>query len=394
MRNFTFRIFTRRFHPALLRGAIIVALFSSLATGCSDKTSGAAKGPAPGQGPGIPVMVSVAVEKTVPVQLKAIGAVQAYSTVAVKSQVEGALIRVFFKEGEYVKKGELLFKIDPRPFEAQIRQAEANMAKNKVQAANARKEVERYKSLLQEGAATQAQYELVGTNAASLEAAFRADQAALETAQLQLEYSAIRSPLDGRTGALAVHEGNLVKANDTTPLVTINQLSPIYVAFSVPQQELADIRKRMSEGKLEVEASPPRSEGPPSIGELTFVDNAVDATTGTILLKGTFANKDDALWPGQFVNVVLTVAVQSNAVVVPSQTVQSGQGGQFVFVVKADGTVESRPVTVDRVVTTEAIIKKGVQAGEKVVTDGQVRLSPGAKVQIKPPVEASKGSGP
>jgi multidrug efflux system membrane fusion protein len=329
------------------------------------------------------VTVSTAVEKNVPVRLRAIGTVQAYSTVAVKSQVEGEIIRVHFKEGGDVKQGDLLFTIDPRPFEAQIRQAEANQARDKVQAANARKDLSRYAELLKEGSATQAQYDQIRTNSEALDAALQADEAALDTARLQLSYSTIRSPIDGRTGSIMIHEGNLVKANDAS-MVVINQVTPIYVAFSVPQQDLPEIKKEMAAGPLKVEASPPRSESSPSIGVLTFVDNAVDPATGTIQLKATFRNKERALWPGQFVNVVLNLAVQHNAVVIPSQAVQSGQQGDYVFVVKSDRTVESRPVEMDRTVDHDAVIRKGVRPGEEVVTDGQLRLIPGVKIEIRP----------
>jgi multidrug efflux system membrane fusion protein len=365
----------RRSSAAIFALLTFLVLFS----GCSENSStGATKEP----GPGVPVTVSTAVEKNVPVQLRAIGTVQAYSTVSVKSQVEGELIRVHFKEGQDVKQGDLLFSIDPRSFEAQIRQAEANLARDKVQAVNARKDLDRYTELLKEGSATQAQYDQVRTNAEALDAALRADEAALETARLQLSYSAIRSPIDGRTGSLMIHEGNLIKANDAN-MVVINQISPIYVAFSVPQQELPEIKKEMAAGPLKVEASTPRSGAPPSRGALTFIDNAVDPATGTIQLKASFPNKDRALWPGQFVNVVLDLAVQHNAIVLPSQAVQSGQQGDYVFVVKADRTVESRPVEIDRTVDHEAVIRKGVNPGEQVVTDGQLRLIPGAKVEIR-----------
>ena len=360
--------------------------FLILSSGCTENSS---KGETKGPGPGVPVTVSTAVEKNVPVRLRAIGTVQAYSTVAVKSQVEGEIIRVHFKEGQDVKQGDLLFTIDPRPFEAQIRQAEANLARDKVQAANAQKDLSRYTELLKEGSATQAQYDQIRTNAEALDAAIQADEASLETARLQLSYSTIRSPIDGRTGSIMIHEGNLVKANDAS-MVVINQVTPIYAAFSVPQQDLPEIKKEMAAGPLKVEASPPRSESPPSIGVLTFVDNAVDPATGTIQLKATFANKERALWPGQFVNVVLNLAVQHNAVVIPSQAVQSGQQGDYVFVVKSDRTVESRPVEMDRTVDHDAVIRKGVRPGEEVVTDGQLRLIPGAKIEIRP---SSAGPG-
>ncbi len=342
----------------------------------------------------VPVAVSSAVEKTVPVQLNAIGNIQAYSTVAIKAQVGGELIRVHFNEGQDVKQGDPLFQIDPRPFKSELKQAEANLKKDVVQADNIRKDAKRYADLFKEGLVTQQQYDQIRANAEALDAAVRADQAAVENARLQLTYSTIRSPINGRTGNLMVHAGNLVKANDTSPLVTINQISPIYVAFSVPQQHLPEIKKYMAAGKLKVEAIIQNNDGPPSQGILSFIDNAVDPATGTILLKATFPNKEKALWPGQFVNVVLTLTLQSNAIVVPSQAIQSGQQGQYLFIVKPDLTVESRPVIVGREIDQEAIIEKGIQPGENVVTDGQIRLSPGAKVQIKKsPSATASGEG-
>jgi len=265
----------------------------------------------------------------------------------------------------------------------QLRQAEANLAKDTIRFENARREVQRQEALFQDGFATQQQYDQVRTNADALEAAVRADQAATENAKLQLEYSSIRSPIEGRTGNLMVHEGNLVKANDNPPLVIINRIRPIYVSFSVPEQNLPEVKKYMGIGKLKVEAIPPKEEGHPSVGELTFIDNAIDPATGTILLKATFPNQDLALWPGQFVNVILTLTTQPNAVVIPSQAIQTGQQGSYLFVVKPDLTVETRPVAVARMVDHQAVIKSGVKPGEVVVTDGQLRLSQGAKVQIK-----------
>lgn len=372
--------------PATILGLLLTLTFFSA---CSDQKAVTSVKKGPGIGIGVPVIMSSAVEKTVPVQLNAIGNVQAYSTVAIRAQVGGELIRVHFNEGQDVKKGDLLFTIDPRPFQAEMKRAEANLTRDKAQVDPARKDLLRYAELFKEGLVTQQQYDQIRANAETLEAAVHADQAAVENTRLQLAYSSIRSPIDGRTGNLMIHAGNLVKANDTTPLVTINQISPIYVAFSVPQQNLPEIKKYMATGKLEVEAIIPKNEGPFFQGILSFVDNAVDQATGTILLKATFPNKDRALWPGQFVNVVLTLTLQSNAIVVPSQAIQSGQQGQYLFIVKPDLTVESRPVTVSRTIDQEAIIEKGVQPGEKVVTDGQLRLSPGTKVQIKNSISAT-----
>ncbi len=364
-------------------------LFLAFFHACSNKAEVTPKKKGADPGNGVPVIVTSAIEKTVPVQLTAIGNVQAYSTVTVKAQVGGELIRVQFQEGQDVKQGDPLFRIDPRPFKSELKQAEANLKKDAIQADNASKDTKRYADLFKEGLVTQQQYDQIRANAEALNAAVRADQADVENARLQLAYSSIRSPINGRTGNLMVHAGNLVKANDTSPLVTINQISPIYVAFSVPQQNLPEIKKYMAAGKLKTEAIIPKSDGPPSQGTLSFVDNAVDPATGTILLKATFPNKDKALWPGQFVNVVLTLTLQSNAIVVPSQAVQSGQQDQYLFIVKPDLTVESRPVIVGREIDQDAIIEEGVRPGENVVTDGQIRLSPGAKVQIKSPPSAT-----
>ncbi len=331
---------------------------------------------------GVPVTVATVIQKTVPVQVRAIGTVEAYSTVTVKSQVEGEIERVYFREGQDVERSDLLFTIDSRPFEAKLKQAEASLAKDIAQAKNAQAQADRYTKLFQDGIVSKEQYDQFRTNADALEAAVRADRAAVENAKVELGYCTIRSPIDGRTGSLMVHQGNVVKANDTT-LVVINQISPAYVDFSVPEQYLAAIKRYMTTGKLKVEAIIPNDEQHPAQGTLTFVNNAVDSGTGTILLKGTFANSERHLWPGQFVNVVLTLAKRPNAVVVPSQAVQTGQSGQYVFVVKSDHTVDSRPVVLGSSLGGEAVIEKGLQPGETVVTDGQLRLVPRAKVKVQ-----------
>jgi multidrug efflux system membrane fusion protein len=361
---------------------ILMVLLSGMAalSACSDKASGKATVTS-----AVPVSVGEVVQKAVPLQLRAIGNVQAYSTVSIKSQVEGTLARVYFKEGQDVKKGDLIFLIDPRSFEAALRQAEANLARDTAQAANAKIDERRFADLYKEGGVSQQQYDQARTSATALEATLQWDRSAVENAKLQLGYASIRSPINGRTGNLLVHEGNLIKANDADhPLVVINQVRPIYVSFSVPEQELPAIRRYMASGNLKVEAITLGREGRQPLGDLTFVDNAVDRTTGTVELKATFTNADNALWPGQFVNVVLTLTTEPNALVVPSQAIQTGQQGPYVFVVKPDLTVESRPIVVHRTIERETVIEKGLASGERVVTDGQVRLVPGAKVEIKP----------
>ena len=340
---------------------------------------------------GMPVTVSTVIQKTVPVQLRAIGNVEAYSTVSVKSQIGGELIRIHFKEGQDVKKGDILFTIDPRPYEAALKQAEANLARDTAQLENARVDARRYGELVSKGYVAQQQYDQIQTNAAALEATVLADKAAVENAKLQLSYCFIHFPIDGRTGSLLSHQGDMIKANADNPMVVINQIQPIYVTFSIPEQHLQQIKRYMAEGKLKGEAIIPGDENSPVQGIVTFVDNTVDTSTGTIKLKGTFENKGKRLWPGQFVNVVLTLTTQPDAIVVPSQAVQTGQQGLYVFVVKSDLTVESRPVVTGRNLDGEVVIEKGLEPGEQVVTDGQLRLVPGAKVEIKSTPAGSEG---
>jgi multidrug efflux system membrane fusion protein len=354
-------------------GLLLLAVFSS---GCSNEKSKNI-GSAP-----IPVIVSTAIQKTVPVQLRAIGNVEAYSTVTVKSKVGGELLRVHFTEGQDVKKGDLLFTIDPRSYEAALKQAEANLQRDLAKAKSASEDARRYESLIQRQVVSPQQYEKVRSDADALEATVLADRAAVENAKIQLDYCSIRSPIDGRTGSLIVKQGNIIKAEDVN-LVVINQIIPINVAFSIPEQFLSEIKKYTVSGKLRVEALVPMNEEKPEKGVITFIDNAVDSQTGTIRLKGTFANRDRKLWPGQFVNVVLTLTIEPNAIMVLTQAIQTGQEGQYVFVVKPDLTVESRPVVAGQTIDTDTVIQKGLQAGEKVVTDGQLRLYPGARVEIK-----------
>jgi multidrug efflux system membrane fusion protein len=329
----------------------------------------------------VPVVVATVRQKDVPVQLRAIGNVEAYSTVSIKSQVVGQLAEVHFEEGQRVKKGDLLFTIDPRPFEAALRQLEANLARDKAQASNADVEYKRATDLLAQGFVSRDEYDTAQTRQATQQAAVKADEAAVEHAKLELQYCYIHAPIDGRVGQILVHQGNVVKENDTT-LAVINQIQPIYVSFSVPEQELAQIRQRAAAWPLTVEAFvPQRAE--PAIGELRFINNTVDTTTGTVLLKGLFANDDEVLWPGQFVDVHLTLGTQLAVVVVPAEAVQVGQQGQFVWVVSADQTAEVRPVEVGQMLGPEVIVGKGLTAGEQVVTDGQVRLAAGVRVEIK-----------
>lgn len=360
--------------PALFCGALI------LLAGCTN-SSGSKSGPK-GPPPAVPVTASSAVQKDVPVQLRAIGAAEASSTVSIKTMVNGQIVKVGFREGQDVKKGDLIFVIDPRPYEAALKTAEANLAKNLALKDNAEKDVRRYALLIEKDLVPRQQYDQVVSNAASLAASVNADNAAVENARVLLGYCFIRSPIDGRTGSLFIKEGNVVKANDST-LVTINRIAPIYVTFSVPEQHLAGIRKYLEARTLAVEAAIPGQEDKPARGTLAFIGNAVDNATGTIQLKGAFPNADRRLWPGQFVNVVMTLAIKPKAVVVPTSAVQTGQSGQYVFIVRPDLSVESRPVVAGETTSGETVIEKGIQAGERVVTDGQLRLVPGARVEIK-----------
>ncbi|MET0502382.1 MAG: efflux RND transporter periplasmic adaptor subunit [Candidatus Binatia bacterium] len=331
----------------------------------------------------VPVLVATATQKPMSLQIRAVGNVEAFSTVAVKSQVTGVLTQAHFKEGQDVKKGQLLFTIDPRPFEASLKQAEANLARDTAQLQNSREQARRYAELVKKQYVSQEQYDQIRANADAAEAVVQADQAAVENAKVQLSYCYIYSPIDGQVGSLLVNEGNLVRVNDGTPLVVINQVSPINVTFAVPEQHLADIRRHMAAGSLKVAAQFQSDEGRPEQGSLAFVDNAVDRTTGTIKLKAEFKNGERRLWPGQFINVALTLSTQSEAVVVPSEAVQVGQEGQHVFVVKPDNSVEVRPVVVGRTDAGEAVIAKGLQAGEQIVREGQFLLGPGSRIEVK-----------
>lgn len=329
----------------------------------------------------VPVTVATATSKSMPVQITAIGTVEAYSTVMIKSQVNGQIVGMHFTEGQDVKKGDLLFTIDPRPFQADLDKQIATLAKDEAQLANAKAQARRWEELKNQGVAAKEQADAIITTAQAMEATVNADRAAVEASRVQLQYTKIYAPISGRTGNVTVKEGNLVSANGAVSLVTINQISPIFATFTVPEQSLTDIKRYMASGRLTVTAQPQGQ--PPVEGKLTFVDNTVDATTGTIKLKATFENTNRLLWPGQFVTSVLTLATQRDATVIPSQAVLNGQQGTYVYVAKKDNTVESRNVIVQRTNGLEAVIASGVQPGESVIADGQLRLVPGAKIEVK-----------
>ena len=339
----------------------------------------------------IPVTVGSAARQDVPLEVRAIGHVEPYSMVALKARVAGEVTSVGFKDGQNVRKGDVLFQIDPRPYQATLAQATAQLERDRAVAKNFEEDSRRYAELVEKDYVTKEQYDATRSSATAALATVKADEAAVENARLQLFYCTVTAPISARAGSVLVYPGNQVKGNDDKPLVVLNQVEPVYVTFSVPESSLAAIRQRArAVEKLKVTAVPSSdpASGPggtpePQTGELTFLDNAVDMTTGTIVLKATFPNENEALWPGEYVDVLLTLATESGAIVVPSQAVQTGQAGQYVYVVKNDLTVESRPVTVSRTQGSLSIVANGLKAGERVVTDGQLRLAPGAKVEIK-----------
>jgi multidrug efflux system membrane fusion protein len=351
-----------------------------LAIGCSNKD--AVQAAKPQQAAGAPVRIATVASRTMPVELQAIGNVEAISAVTIKAQISGQLMRVHFKEGDFVKKGQLLFTIDRQPFEAALRQAEGTLAKDEAQALNSKLDAERYQGLGKQGIVSRQQVDAAGAAANAMAATVAADKAAVETAKINLEYTSIYSPINGRTGSVGVKEGNLVKANDVPILVTINQIEPIYVSFSIPEQQLAELKQYSNTKSLKVDAAPQGSTQHFQ-GRLTFIDNSVDLTTGTIKLKATFDNTAHVLWPGQFADVTLTLKSQPNAVVVPTAALQTSQSGTYVYVVEQDLTAKQQPVKVGWNVGEDTVIASGLQPGQRVVTDGQLRLTPGAKVDIK-----------
>ena len=435
-----------RGHPTVVCHHTFFVFGLLLLTACSDQNaSGKVPPPAP---QGVPVMAATVLQKPVPVQVRAVGNVQAISSVTIKSQVDGQVLRVHFQEGQNVQRGDILFTLDPGPFEATLRQAkaalardtaqslqaeaalsqsraaekqaEANLARDTAQLENARAQERRYKSLIDDGAVSSEQYDTIRTAAAAtvatveadraavantqaaiqaaqatvanVKASMEADQAVVDNAQIQLGYTTIRAPMEGQTGGLLVHPGSAVKARDDSgAMVMMNQIRPIYVGFAVPQKYLADIKKYLAQGSVKVTAFPQGQEADPAQGELTFVNNTVDPATASIQLKATFANSDNRLWPGLFLNVILTLTTDPNAVVIPSQAIQTGQQGPYVFVIKPDLTVEARTVAVERNVGPDAVIQTGLTPGERVVADGQVRLVPGARVEIR--ATSASGSG-
>ncbi|MDX9714650.1 MAG: efflux RND transporter periplasmic adaptor subunit [Dissulfurispiraceae bacterium] len=354
------------------------------ATGCTKEKPKPKSAPAP-------VITAKVQIKDVPVVIKAIGNVEAYSIVSVKSQINGQLMKVHFREGQEVAKSSLLFTIDPRTFEAALKQAEAALARDTAQLNNARADAKRYEELVKKGYVAQSQYEQYRTNADALEAVVTADHAAVENARVQLSYCYIYSPIAAKTGNYLLHEGNVVKANDETAMVVLHQIQPIYLNFAVPEKYLADIKKFYSSVGLRVFAVPSGENRNPVEGRLVFIDNAVDKTTGTIKLKALFTNTDRRLWPGQFADASLKLSTIKNALTVPSQAVLTGQQGQYVFVIKPDMTAEVRTVETSLAHDAEIVVTKGLQPDELVVIDGQIKLVQGTKVVLKSSITPSAG---
>lgn len=346
-----------------------------LAAGCAGgKKAG-------GPPPPVPVRIGDVKRLAVPLDISAIGHVEPYSTVSVKPRVGGEITQVGFREGDDVAAGALLFVIDPRPFQASLSEAKANLARDRARLTEAEQTLKRYQDLIKKEYITQEQFDQAQANDEALKATTQADEASIETARLNLDYCRITAPVPGRTGSLLVHAGNIIKANDDRALVVINQVEPVRVSFAIPEKDFDEVKRRSAGARLQVLATAQGSK--PESGELTFLDNAVDATTGTIQLKASFPNRDRALWPGQYVNTSLTLKVDEDAVVAPIDAIQTGQSGTYVYIVKPDQTVEIRNVAIRRNWGAWALITSGLAPGDRVVTDGQLRLSPGARITEK-----------
>ena len=368
-----------RLPSSILLFPLTTVLFIS---GCGNKEQ-AQMAPGSGGRPPAPVVVASVEQRDVPVEIRAIGNVEAYQTVQIRSQVNGQIQKIFFKEGEDVRQGQALFQLDKRPFQADLDKALGQMKHDQAQAENSRIQANRYSRLENDGIVSHEQAEQWRAQANADASAVEADKAAVEAARVQLVYTDIVAPIDARAGALLINLGNLVKANDTPYLVQLNQVTPIYVTFSVPEANLDRVRRRFTSGQLKVLAYPKGQSDNPAEGRLTFIDNGVDTTTGMFKLKGTYQNKDRRLWPGQFVDVALQLSTQKNAVVVPTKAIQAGQQGEYVYVVTADSTAESRPVKTAGVYENLTLISDGLKTGEYVIVSGQLRVAPNAKVTVQ-----------
>ncbi len=365
--------------------SVAVAIITS---GCANRGQGSASA---GRPPA-PVVVASVEQRDIPLQITGIGNVEAYQTVQIRSQVNGQIEKIFFKEGDDVRQGEKLFELDQRPFQADLEKAIAQTHHDEAQAENSRIQRERYTGLEKEGIVSHEQAGQLSAQAQADASAVEADKAAAQAARVQLQYTDIVAPIDARAGALMINLGNLVKANDTPYLVQLNQITPIYVTFFVPESNLARVRERFSAGRLKVFAYPKGQTDNPSIGRLTFIDNGVDTTTGMFKLKATFDNTDRKLWPGQFVDVALELSTEKNAIVVPTRAIQTGQQGEYVYVVAADNTAELRPVKTRGVFQNMTVIANGLNAGERVIVNGQLRVAPKGKVVVQNTVSATQSS--
>ena len=363
--------------------------------GCSKNTAQAAGPGGPGaQRPPAPVVVANVEQIDVPVQITAIGNVEAYQTVQIRSQVNGQLERVYFKEGDDVRQGQMLFQLDKAPFQATLEQADGNLQRDQANAVNAQAQAARYTALEKQGVISREQAEQMRTQAQANASAVNADKAAVDAARVQLRYTDIKAPIEARAGALLINVGNLIKANDTPYLVQLNQIAPIYATFSIPEIQLQPVREYSRSGHLQVLAYPKGQTTEPGEGTLTFIDNGVDPTTGTVKLKGTFPNKDKRLWPGEYVDVVLNLSVRKNAVVVPTKAVQTGQQGNYVYVVTQDNTAKAQPVQTSGTFHDLTLIANGLGPGERVVVDVQLRVVPNGKVNVQSTVPTSAPPAP
>lgn len=372
--------------PARAFLCALSALFAACAlAGCSDKNNAQAE--AKKTPPAIPVLVAQVVEKRMPLRLHAIGNVETVASVAVKARVDGQIFKAHVRDGQDVAKGALLFQLDAKPYESQLAQAQANLAQSQAQLEYLRGQESRYQELLAQNFVSREGYAQVASNFHAAEAGVDAAAAAVESARVNLAYTTIRAPIGGRAGKVLLSEGNLVKANDTNALVVINQIAPIYVSFAVPEQHLGEIRANRAKAPMGIEAEIEKGKMVP--GKLAFADNTVDATTGTIRLRGLFANEDKQLWPGQYVETWITLRDEENALVVPAQAVQTGPDGPYAYVVKEDSSAEMRTIAVSRTDGEEAVIESGLKAGETVVTDGASRLLPGSRISVKSTDKAS-----
>jgi membrane fusion protein, multidrug efflux system len=381
-----------------LRSSILLFPLTAvlLTSGCGNKEQVAGSS---GGRPPAPVVVASVEQRDIPVQIQAIGNVEAYQTVQIRSQVSGQIQRIFFKEGEDVRQGQQLFQLDKRPFQADLAKAIGQMKHDQAQAENSRIQAERYSGLEKEGIVSHEQADLLRAQAQAELSAVDADNAAVDAARVQLQYTDILAPISARAGSLMINLGNLVKANDTPYLLQLNQVTPIYVTFSVPEANLDRLRLRFSSGQLKILAYPKGQSDSPAEGRLTFIDNGVDMTTGMFKLKGTFQNKDRRLWPGEFVDVALVLSIQKNAVVVPTRAIQTGQQGEYVYVVRPDSTAESRSVKTAGAYQNLTLIAEGLKIGEQVIVNGQLRVAPNAKVVVQstvpgPQTGAAPAGGP